>query len=348
MDQEKDPLQNEIPIAPAGIVAEDATRVLGGSQTAVEKASSFLSGFASKNTALTAALLGTGGNNTETFYPAEMIGGNAPHVPGQEDEMAWQAGVEAADSERLHYVWSVKDGMLWYIAVQSADLSSHATSWCPFAALLPGMPQAEESPVIYMHVADEASMIMSVGQTTLQVHRGANMIIQAKAERIAHDLGGARIINLMPDYVDKLEPVQWRSASLLEDKARRFMATVAAGIGIVIASVAFVIWVLSGLATLGISHSVEESKIKAAQASQDLLQQATTLRVSTLRNQIAKFVDVNDGLIKVGGWLQEYKIDKNKVGWIAVVPAGITSEKINEIGAKTKEVTDAGVIVEGK
>lgn len=320
---------------------------LGGSASAVEKASAFLSGFASKNTALSAALIGVSNEPTEIYFPSDLIGGCAPHVEGQENEMAWQAGAEAADSERLHYAWSVHDGTLWYLAIRSSDLASHSNSWCPFVALLPGMPKAEPAPVVYIYEDDESATIMSVADNSLHVHRGAITVIQAKAERVAEELGGARIVPLRPEMLDALPPVSWQSASLLEDKARRFLATVAVATGLMVATIAFVVWVLASLATLGVSSKVEEAKSNAAQASQQLLDQASSLRVSTLRNDIAKFIDLNDSLLSIGGWLQEYRIDHGVKKWTATLPVGITGERISQIGGRTKEVTDAGTIVEG-
>jgi hypothetical protein len=325
--------------------APDVVPVLGGNQTAVEKASAFLSSFAANNSAL--ALSNNAGDAPVPFFPPELIGGTAPHIPGQEDGMAWQSGAEAADSERLHYVWSVADGTLWYLAVRSQELASHTNSWCPFAALLPGQPQGSSEPGVYLYFDDEAAMMMSVGQNRLQIHRGATNVIQAKAERMAADLGGVKIVTLRPDIIDALNVVRWDSASLMEDKARRFLATAAVAVGLLVCVVAFTVWVLSSIASLGISHSVEAAQANASQSAQQLLQQATSLRASPLRNQVAKFIELNDNLINVGGWLQKYEIEGTRTMWSAVLPSAITGEKISELGGRTKEVTDEGMIVEG-
>ena len=337
-----DPYAN---IPQAADPAPEAVPVLGGNQTAVEKASAFLSNFAANNSAL--ALANATNDEPVPFFPPELIGGTAPHVPGQEDEMAWQSGAEAADSERLHYVWSVADGTLWYLAVRSQELASHTNSWCPFAALLPGQPQGSAEPGVYLYFDDEAAMMMSVGQNRLQIHRGATTVIQAKAERMAADLGGAKVVTLRPDFIDSLNIVRWDSASLMEDKARRFLATAAVATGLLVCVVAFTVWVLSSIATLGISHNVENAQMNASQSAQQLLQQASGLRSSPLRNQVAKFIELNDSLISIGGWLQKYEIEGSHVSWSAVLPGGITGEKISELGGRTKEVTDEGMIVEG-
>lgn len=318
-----------------------------GGQSAVEKASAFLSNFAANNTALSAALLGRDGKPTEVYFPAELVGGSSPHVPGQEDEMAWQAGAEAVDSERIHYVWSVHEDTLWYLAVRSNDLSSHVGTWCPFAALLPGMPGALEMPVVYVHTDDEAATMMSVAPHMLQVHRGAAMVIQAKAEKMARDLGGARIVAITDETATQLEPVPWKSASRMEDRARRFLATIAVFAGLAVAATAFVIWILASLTTLAVRGDVSNAQANAAQAGQQLLAQASSLRVSALRTQTARFVEVNESLLRIGGWLKEYKITGNSAKWLAVLPPGITAEKISELGGRTKEVTDEGLIVEG-
>lgn len=322
------------------------TPTLGG-QSAVEKASAFLSSFAASNNALSTALLGRDAAPSEAYFPGELAGGCSPHVSGQEDEMAWQAGAEAVDSERLHYVWSVHDGTLWYLAVRSADLSSHVGTWCPFAALLPGMSGALAMPVVYIHTTDEAATMMTVAPHLLQVHRGAAMVIQAKAEKMARDLGGAQIVAITGETAEQLTPVPWKSASRMEDRARRFLATIGVFLGLAVAATAFVIWVLASLTTLAVQSDVTTAQANAAQAGQQLLAQASNLRVSALRVQTAKFVEVNESLLRIGGWLKEYKISGSSVRWTAVLPPGVTAEKISELGGRTKEVTNEGIIVEG-
>lgn len=318
-----------------------------GGQSAVEKASSFLSNFAANNTALSNALLGKDATPAEVYFPAEIVGGCSPLVTGQEDEMAWQAGAEAVDSERLHFVWSAYNETLWYLAVRSADLSSHVGTWCPFAALLPGMPGALEMPVVYVYADDEAATMMTVAPNMLQVHRGAAMVIQAKAEKMARDLGGAKIVAISAETASQLEPVSWKSQSRMEDRARRFLATAAVFIGLLISMAAFVVWILASVATMAVRSDVTTAQANAAQAGQQLLAQASGLRVSTLRVQVSKFVEVNDALLRIGGWLKQYKISGSSVVWTAVLPPGVTAEKITELGGRTKEVTDEGTIIEG-
>lgn len=325
---------------------KNETTTLGG-QSAVEKASAFLSSFAANNTALSAAVLGKDAAPTEVYFPPELIGGCSPHVTGQEDEMAWQAGAEAVDNERLHFAWSAHQETLWYLAVRSSDLASHIGTWCPFAALLPGMPGALEMPVVYLHVDDEAATMMTVAPNMLQVHRGAAMVIQAKAEKMARDLGGCKIVAITADTAAQLEPVSWKSQSRMEDRARRFLATASVFAGLLVATAAFIIWILASLTTLAVRSDVTTAQANAAQAGQQLLAQASSLRVSALRSQVARFVEVNEALLRIGGWLKQYKISGTTVAWTAVLPPGITAEKISELGGRTKEVSDEGTIIEG-
>src|SRR5882724_2839868 len=91
----------------------------------------------------------------QTFhFPAEMIGGSSPLVKGDEEALAWQSAAEACDSERIHFVWRAHEGRVWYLAVRSQDLASHALSWCPFASLLPGQTDAQPPPVVYTYFSD--------------------------------------------------------------------------------------------------------------------------------------------------------------------------------------------------
>ncbi len=178
------------------------------------------------------------------YFPPEMIGGSSPLVKGEEEALAWQAAAEACDSERIHFIWRADEGRIWYLAIRSSDLASHPNSWCPFASLLPGAPDARPAPVIYTYYSDEAATLMAIEKDSLQVIRGTSSIIRAKAERMAREIGNAEMYDLVPDVIINLKSVKWESLSLLEDRARRFLSIASVLSGVLLTMGAFFIWFL--------------------------------------------------------------------------------------------------------
>ena len=294
---------------------------------------------------ITQALLGSITALGEFHFPRELIGGCCPRIAGSEQDIVWNTAAEATDSERIHLVWQAMDDKIWYLAVRSDELASHPNTWCPFASLLPGMKNAGSLPAIYCYYSDEVAVMMSVTTDTLQIHRGTSAVIRAKAERLSRELGGISIQDLVPDQIAKLTPVPWLSLSLMEDRARRVLATLSVLAAMAVIVVGLVIWFSATLATLAARSNLEEIKTRTADKSQQLMQQAQSLRASPMREQLRKFVDVNDGLLTMSGLLEFYQIRDGKTLWRAQVPNNVTSNRIGDIGAMTLDSKEGVVII---
>ncbi|MBI3419576.1 MAG: hypothetical protein HY053_05545 [Proteobacteria bacterium] len=279
------------------------------------------------------------------YFPAEMIGGSSPLVKGEEEALAWQAAAEACDSERIHFVWTAHEGRIWYLALRSQDLASNPTSWCPFSSLLPGMPDARPAPVIYTYYSDEAATLMAVEKDGLQIIRGTSSVIRAKAERMAREISNTEIFDLVPDVIIKLKMVRWESLSLLEDRARRFLAISSVLSGVMVIMGAFFIWFIASIAQLTYRADLSDLANRTAGSSMQLQQSALVLRTSEMREQIAAFNRINEGLINLQGWLKLYHLQDGKVRWWAVVPSNLTSQPIQEMGAQTLDTTSEGIVI---
>ncbi len=288
----------------------------------------------------------SGSGLVQTYhFPGELIGGSSPLVKGEEEALAWQAAAEACDSERIHFVWRAQEGRVWYLAVRSQDLASFPRSWCPFASLLPGMPDARPAPVIYTFFSDEAAALMAVDKDSLQIIRGTPSIIRAKAERMAREMNGAGVVDLQPDVIVKLKAVEWESLSLLEDRARRFLGALSVVSGLLVTAGAFFVWFMASIAQITYHADLDDLRQRSTKASYELQQSALVLRASGMRQQIAAFNRINDGLVGLQGWLKLYLIKGNAVKWWAVVPANLTAERISELGAQTIEAVPDGLVI---
>lgn len=287
-----------------------------------------------------------GMNSADYFYfPPSLIGGCCPRIPGQEAETVWHAAADATDSERVQVVWQASGNKVWYLAVKSADMASNTRTWCPFASLLPDMRDASPPPVCYTYYSDETAVMMTVSAESLQIHRGTAAVLRAKSERVARELGGANVIDLVPDNIINMQPVLWQSLSLFEDRARRILSTFAVLTAMVVILTALLIWFFSSIAAVTTRHDLEATRVIAAQKSQQLLNMIQDLRASPSRGQLASLADLNENLLKVNGMLEIYQIKEGKVLWRAVLPANVTSERINEMGAQLLDTTPRGVII---
>lgn len=303
-----------------------------------------VSGYESSSAA-TSALMGPLGGLGDFYFPPELIGGCCPRVVGQERDIVWNAAAEASDTERVHIVWQAKGERIWYLAVRSSEMSSHPNTWCPFASLLPGMKDAAEPPAIYTFYSDESATMMTVLPDGLQIHRGTSSVVRAKAERTARELGGAPVIELVPDRIEKLTPYPWYSVSLFEERARRILATFSILGAVIFACLAVVVWLAAAMATVSAHADLKEIRARSETKSLELLQSVQTQRASPMREQLAKFADINDGLLGLNGYLEIYMIQGNKAAWRAVLPANVTSDRISELGGQTLDATPQGVVV---
>jgi hypothetical protein len=281
----------------------------------------------------------------EYFFPAELTGGVCPRVIGQEREIAWHAAAEACDTERVHMVWSVADDKVWYLAARSSDFASHTHTWCPFVSLLPGKNDAKDTPICYTYYSDEAAVMMTVTADSLQIHRGTTAVVRAKAERMARELGIANTIALDPDVIMKLAPVGWHSVSLFEDRVRRILTMLVVFAGLAFASIAFFIWLFASLGIMQQHRQLDDIQQRTQQKTMELMEGVERMRASVLREQVAKFAELNEGLVQVGGWMKFYQIKQNKVRWRATVPPSVTGEKIREFGAKLLTTSDQGISI---
>jgi len=291
------------------------------------------------------ALLGPIGALGDYYFPSDLIGGCCPRIAGKEQEIVWHAAAEAADTERIHLVWNAKGDKIWYLAVCSSEMASHAGTWCPFASLLPGMKDAITPPVCYTYYSDEAATMMTVTTDGLQIHRGTSSVVRAKAERTVRSLGDAPLIELTPDRIEKLSPVPWYSQSLFEERARRVLAAASVAGGLCFAGLAMVIWFFSAMALVSARMETAEIHKRSEERSLQLLRNAQSMRASPMREQLAKFADLNDGLLTLDAMLDIYQIKQGKTLWRAYIPPNVTSDRITELGGKTLDTSPQGVVI---
>ncbi len=298
------------------------------------------------STSLMRALIGPVGDIGDFYFPSDLIGGVCPRVPGKEEFIVWNAAVEACDTERVHVVWQAVGNCIWYLAVKSSDLSSHTNSWCPLASLLPTEKDIAHLPVCYTYFGEDVATLMAVTGDSLRVFRGTAAVIRAKAERVAHEYGeNVKVVNIDLFQIGQMTPMPWYSVFLFEDRARRILATVSVVTALFVLALSFLVWLVSSMATVSAHHDLTAAKERSQAKAQKLLHDAENMRSSHLREQLDKFLFVNDGLLPLNGFLTVYEIKDNSTRWKAVVPPSATADRISAIGGKSMETTDKGVAI---
>jgi hypothetical protein len=280
------------------------------------------------------------------YFPPDVVGGVCPRVGGEEEAVVWNAAAESCDSERVHVVWQSAGTCIWYLAVKSGDLASHPDSWCPLAALLPKPKDLTGLPALYTYFGEELAVLMVVTVDELHIFRGTAAVIRAKAERLAREYGEkANIVNIDLFRIGQMAPVPWYSASLFEDRARRILAAASVFVSLAIVGLSFIVWLLASMAMISSRNDLSEAAARTEIKALALMQDAENMRSSPLRTEIVKFLNVNDGLLKLNGFLTVYEINKKTTRWRALVPPSATADKITAMGGKSIETTDKGVAI---
>ncbi len=301
---------------------------------------------AESSSTLVQSLVGSVSVVGDYHFPVDIIGGCCPRVVGSEQEIVWNAAAEAADTERIHIVWQAKGDRIWYLVVRSTDMGSHPNTWCPFASCLPGMKDSIDPPVIYTYFSDESATMMTVLKEGLQIHRGTSSVVRAKAERMSRELDNAPVIEMIPDRIAKLAPVSWFSLSLFEERSRRVLATISVFAAMIVLSLAVIVWFFATMSAMSSNSNLHEIQARSEEKAVQLLHAVQAQRASPMREQLAKFADINDGLLSLNGYLDIYQITNNKVLWRAIVPENVTSNRINDLGGQTLEAGgELGVVI---
>lgn len=300
-------------------------------------------GVSESSNSLIQALVGSISEEGEAYFPPDLIGGTCPRIAGEEEEIVWNAAAEACDTERVHVVWRSFENRIWYLAVRSADLASHADTWCPLAALLP--TSNDKLPVCYTYFGEEIAVLMVVTADGLNIFRGTAPVVRAKTERTARELGEAPIVNLDPYRVEQLPHVPWYSVSLFEDRARRALATISVLASLIIMGMSFLVWISASMAAIAARHDLADALDRTQAKSMQLVREAESLRSSPMREQVERFLNVNEALLSLNGFLNVYEIKDKVLRWRAVVPTSATADRITAIGGKNIETNDHGVVI---
>lgn len=257
--------------------------------------------------------------NLHPYLPQELIGGSIPHMPGTEEEAVWNAASQATGTERVHFVYAVEEGRIWYLACPSSALASNPDSWCPLAAALPGNSEYWDRETVYLYENEGVASALRWDPETgrMQVFLGAARTLLPRIQSM-----DANFVTINAE-VAKIVP--WKNRQLKTEKLSRATAMALLYAGLVINVVAICFLVSEYFITGFVERDLGRLKAETEKVSTDLMFNALNALQSDTIKHMVRIQELLDYLTKIDGTLVKYEISKGSVVWEALVPQSFSN-----------------------
>ncbi len=271
-------------------------------------------------------------SNLQPYLPQDLIGGSLPHISGSEDEAVWNAASQACGTEKVHYVYSVEGGRVWYLACPSASLASNPDSWCPLAAALPGNSEYWDRETVYLYEQEGLASALRWDMETgrMQVFLGASRTILPRVQSME-----ANFVTVNPNIAD-IEP--WKNRTLRIEKMSRATVRVFIFSGLIVNLLAMLILVVSLISLGFMERDLAEIKENTDKVAHKLLTDASNIMQSDTIRHMVRVQQLLDNIATTNGYLVRYEVDGNKTEWSALVPLGLVNAAVDV--TTLREVSD--------
>lgn len=270
------------------------------------------------------------------YLPQDLIGGSIPHVPGTEEEAVWNAASQACGTEKVHFVYTLDRGRVWYLACPSAALASNPDSWCPLAAALPGGSEFWDTETVYLYEQEGLASALRWDPETgrMQVFLGATRTILPRVQSM-----DANFVTINPDVADI---VPWRVRALKTEKMSRAVVRMLIVTGLLANLVIALVLVFNLFFLGGVQRDLQDVKQKTDQAALDLMRNAANVMQSDTIRHMVRVQELVDSLSRVNGYLVRYEVKGNLVEWEAVVPQAFAEKVTKENNGSEVTGTEKG------
>ena len=258
------------------------------------------------------------------YLPQDLIGGSVPHIPGSEDDAVWNAASQACGTEKIHYVYTVEENRVWYLACPSASLASHPDSWCPLAAALPGNSEYWDKETVYLYEQEGVASALRWDPETgrMQVFLGASRTILPRVQSM-----DANFVTINPETADT-KP--WRNRMLRTEKISRAFVRVLFLAGLSVNFIIVLILVINLLALGSVGRDLTQVKQDTDMAALELMKKAASVMQSDAIKHMVRIQELLDSLASSNAYLVRYEVQGNKVEWEAIVPQAFVKKVTNE------------------
>ncbi len=254
------------------------------------------------------------------WLPSELVGGSLPHIPGTETEAVWNAASQSCATEKVHFVYSIEGGKIWYLACPSSALASSPDSWCPLAAALPGNSEYWDRETVYMYEQEGLAAALRWDPETgrMQVFLGAARTILPRVQTME-----ANFVTINPKVATI---IPWRNRQLMTEKLSRGLARMLLLSGVLISLTLLGFMTIQYVALNFVNRELESVRSSSDQAAMDLMMKAGQSAQSDVLRNLARIQELLDDLAKIDGTLVRYEVKTGgALEWEALVPAAYST-----------------------
>ncbi len=257
--------------------------------------------------------------NLAPYLPQELVGGSIPHMPGTEEEAVWNAASQATGTERVHYVFTVDEGRIWYLACPSAALASNPDSWCPLAAALPGNSEYWDRETVYLYEQEGVASALRWDPETarMQVFLGAARTLLPRIQSMD--------ANFVTINAEVAKTVPWRNRQLKTEKLSRAAAMAILYAGLAVCFVTLIVLLSQYFITNFVKRDLASVKTQTEKLSTDLMFNALNALQSDTIKHMVRIQELLDHLGKIDGTLVKYDVSKGATTWEALVPQSFSN-----------------------
>lgn len=257
--------------------------------------------------------------NLMPVLPLELVGGSVPYVAGTEESAVWNAAVQSCGTERVHYVYTIDGGRVWYLAVPSAALGSYPDSWCPLAAALPGNSEYWDRETVYLYEQEGQAGALRWDPETgrMQLFLGPSRTILPRIQSM-----DANFVTINPLMA---QMVPWRNKDLRADQMSRAAGRLLVYSGLAVTLIALAAMIVTYLASALLQPRLENARAETDTAANTLMVNATTALENDVYKHFNRIQELLDALYSIKGTLVRYEVKGNTVEWEALVPPAYTS-----------------------
>lgn len=262
------------------------------------------------------------------YLPQDIIGGSVPYVAGSEEEAVWNAASQACATDRVHYVYAVSDGRIWYLATPSASLASAPDTWCPLAAALPGNSEYWDKETVYIFDQEGTAAGLRWDSETgrMQVFVGPSRTILPRLQTLD--------ANFVTISTERAIPVPWKNRALMEEKLSRatIMGLFLSGLGVTIAALA--IWIVTNILSITLTPDLKKAQADTTAATEKLMLQAGQVVRNDTDKYLFRLQELLIAMANVNGTLTKFDVTSGAVVWEALIPATAGGDNLNLWHAK--------------
>jgi hypothetical protein len=186
---------------------------------------------------------------------------------------------------------------------------------------------------------------MTVMSDRVQIFRGAGKIIAAKIEQMQRQALGLSIVSV--DEMKDVEALPWQSFRLLEDQARRSLVSLGTMAGFGLAVVSFALWISAIAIEIAKGVDAESVRVENQIKLDQLMAAAKNASINPMRADVSEFLRINRELLLIRGVMTRYELVNGVARWSAMVPVGITGDRLQTMGARLVGFRDDMALIEG-